>query len=132
MTFVDTNYFIRFLIKDHLDHFKIAKQLLQQAGKEPLGLISSVIVFFEIHWVLKSYYQKDKGVLVKNLLELLKLPVLFDDHHLLFESVQLYRSSNLTLEDCYNLNFAKESKVKSFRTFDQKLAKLFRSPDRPG
>ena len=83
------------------------------------------MVFFEIHWVLKSYYQKDKTALVENMFKLLKLPILFDDRHLLFESVQLYQSSSLTLEDCYNLSFAKEQNVKIFKTFDQKLAKLY-------
>lgn len=125
MIFIDTNFFVRFLIKDHPDRFRIAKQLFQQAGKESLELISSVVVFFEIHWVLKSYYQKDKAALVENMLKLLKLPILFDDRHLLFESVRLYQSSSLTLEDCYNLNFAKEQNVKIFKTFDQKLAKLY-------
>ncbi|MBI2196065.1 PIN domain-containing protein [Candidatus Daviesbacteria bacterium] len=127
MIFVDTNYFLRFLLKDIGSQYQEAKNLFLLAGKGEEELISSTVVFFEVFWVLRSTYGKDKQTLVEILDKLLKLNIEFDKHQLLVSSVHLFAEANLSLEDCYNLTFAREQNVKSFRTFDLKLAKEFRT-----
>lgn len=125
MIFVDTNYFLRFLLRDIESQYKEAKKLFLRAGREDEELYSSVVVFFEVFWVLRSTYKKDKQALIDKLGKLLRLNVEFDDHLLLVESVNLFKELNLSLEDCYNLCLAKEKGVENFKTFDIKLGKEF-------
>ncbi len=125
MTFVDTNYFLRFLLKDIESQYKEAKNLFLRAGRGEEELSSSIVVFFEVFWVLRSTYKKDKQTLIEKLNKLLRLSVEFDDHQLLLESINLFKRLPLSLEDCYNLCLAKERGMKEFKTFDIKLAKIF-------
>lgn len=121
MIFVDTNYFLRFLLRDIESQYKEAKNLFLQAGRGKVELYSSTVVFFEVFWVLRSTYKKDKQALIDKLSKLLKLNVEFDKHLILVNSVDLFKKSNLTLEDCYNLCLAHEKGFKDFKTFDVKL-----------
>lgn len=125
MTFVDTNYFLRFLLKDNTDQYLTAQMLFTKAALEQLELKTSTLVFFEIAWVLKSSYGKDKDGLLEKLLEVLKLNVEFENHELLQQTLILYRNSNVSLVDCFNLVFSKQQELKKFKTFDKKLAKEF-------
>lgn len=127
MIFVDTNYFLRFLLKDIETQYTEAKDLFLMAGKGDVKLISSTVVFFEVFWVLRSTYGKDKQALVATLDKLLQLNIEFNEQQLLVNSVNLFEKINLSLEDCYNLVFARERGVKSFKTFDLKLAKTFKA-----
>ena len=96
MIFVDTNYFLRFLLKDNKPQHLEAKQLMLGGATGKLKLFTSTIVFFEIYWVLTSYYGKNKTELVD------------------------------TLKDCYNLIYAKSHNAKAFKTFDLKLGRIFK------
>ena len=117
MTFVDTNYFLRFLLQDIEDQHREAKNLFLLAVESGEKLLSSTVVFFEVFWVLRSTYGKDK--------QILKLNVEFSEHRILVESVKIFKKVNLSLEDCYNLVFARSRQVKSFKTFDKNLLKIF-------
>ena len=107
MIFVDTNYFLRFLLKDIDSQYSEAKKLFLLAAKDEQKLLSSTVVFFEVFWVLRSTYRKNKQTLVKKLDNLLKLNIEFNEHQLLVESVNLFKNLNLSLEDCYNLVFSR-------------------------
>jgi len=48
-----------------------------------------------------------------------------DERSLLLRALSLFKKENLSLEDCYNLIYARESKTETFKTFDVKLAKIF-------
>src|SRR3989344_4803706 len=125
MTFVDTNYFLRFLLQDIEDQHREAKNLFLLAVESGEKLLSSTVVFFEVFWVLRSTYGKDKQILAATLDKLLKLNVEFSEHRILVESVKIFKKVNLSLEDCYNLVFARSRQVKSFKTFDKNLIKIF-------
>ena len=73
MTFVDTNYFIRFLINDIPEQHKKAKSLFERGISGKLGLCTSVIVFFELFWVFSSYYEKNKMEVIDILRKVLKM-----------------------------------------------------------
>ena len=64
MIFVDTNYFLRFLIDDNFQQAEEAKKLFLDAARGNLELVTSTIVIFEIYWVFKSYYQKTKDEII--------------------------------------------------------------------
>ena len=72
MVFVDTNYFLRFLLKDIDNQFKEAKQLFLKSAQGDISLTTSVIVFFEVVWVLRKSFSKDKQAQGKALRERLE------------------------------------------------------------
>lgn len=126
MIFIDTNYFLRFLIKDIENQHNTAKNLFLEAASGKIKLITSVIVFFEIYWVLSSYYEKEKAELIPTIRKVLNLNFIqLEERDLLEEALNLFENNNLSFEDCYNLSFAKYQKAKSFKTFDKKLEKAF-------
>lgn len=128
MHFVDTNYFLRFLLDDISEQHKEAKELFISASEGKIELITSTIVFFEIYWVLSSYYEKDKYEAADALQKILGLNFIdLRERQILFNSLSLFKKTNLDLEDCYNFYYAKSRDVKKneFKTFDKKLEKEF-------
>lgn len=125
MIFVDTNYFLRFLLKDKQEHYLKAKNLFSKASREEVELVTSTVVFFEVTWVLKSTYKKDKVILINTLGKFLGLNVEIGERQLLVDSLRLFSQTNLSLEDCYNFVFAKANQTVSFATFDVRLKKEF-------
>lgn len=126
MTFVDTNYFLRFLIKDINDQHLEAKNLFLAASEGKAKLITSTIVFFEIYWVLSSYYDRSKAEITDVLEKVLGLSFIeLEEREVLFKSLSLFKKNNLDLEDCYNISYAKFNGIRSFKTFDKKLDKEF-------
>lgn len=128
MTFVDTNYFLRFLLKDVEKQHQKAKELFLKGAEGRRQLFTSLIVIFEIYWVLTSFYQKKKGRVVKLLEKIFDLGFIEIENRVLLEkALRVYKKVNLDLEDCYNLALARNKKIKEFKTFDERLRKQFRS-----
>ena len=128
MIFVDTNYFLRFLLKDVDSQHKLAEKLFIGAAEGSFNLFTSIIVIFEIHWVFSSFYKKDKVNIVGVLKEILSFPFLkIEEKQILSKAVRICEGNNISFEDSYNLMFANAKGAKEFRTFDSKLAKLFTS-----
>ena len=124
MIFVDTNYFLRFLLQDVSSQAREAKQLFLESAKGEISLITSVLVFFEVAWVLRKSFSKDNQALIDSLMKILDLRVELEERSILVESINLFKYSNLSLEDCYNIVFARRQGIKAFKTFDKKLDKV--------
>lgn len=104
----------------------MAKQLFQNGALGKIKLITSIIVFFEIYWVLSSFYKKRKGKLVELLENILKMTFIkLAEREQLQRSLEIFSKENLDLEDAFNLVYAKEERASGFATFDQKLTKKF-------
>lgn len=122
MIFVDTNYFLRFLLKDNTFQAQKVTELFEQAAKGKKELVTSVIVFFEVYWVLSSFYETKKNEILRVLQGLLEMSFIsFDQSDILQEAVEIFEHSVLDLEDAYNIAFASSQKTKEFGTFDKKL-----------
>ncbi|HEY4694723.1 MAG TPA: PIN domain-containing protein [Candidatus Nanoarchaeia archaeon] len=126
MIFVDTNFFLRFLLADNKGQFQEVKSLFSQAAEGRVKLFTSIIVYFEIYWVLSSFYKQNKPDTASTLEQILEMEFIFlEEHEILKTALKMFAGSNLSLEDCYNLAFAKSKKARSFKTFDKRLAKYF-------
>lgn len=126
MIFVDTNYFLRYLVRDVEEQYREVRQLFDKGvlGKEEL--FTSLVVFFEIYWVLSSFYQKNKQELRKKLSEVFKMKFIkIKEKESLEKAIDLFSSKNLSLEDAFNLVYSQKNKALSFATFDKKLSKMF-------
>ena len=124
MIFVDTNYFIRFLLKDIKSQYLISRKLFERGLGGEVKLFSSVVVFFEIYWVFSSFYKKNKNDVIETLKKVLNLSFIrFENREVLEESLDMYKETSLELEDCYNIVLSKVEKCKKFATFDKKIKK---------
>lgn len=125
--FVDTNYFLRFLLKDLDTHHKKAYKLFERAKKGELKLVSSTINFFEVSWVLKSYYSFSKPKIVSGLETLISLSFLqMQDKEIFIQALGLFGETRLDLEDCFVIASAWEQGCNDIATFDKGLKKVFR------
>ncbi len=126
MIFVDTNYFLRFLLGDNISQHKEAKEIFLQAAEGKIELFTSLLVIFEIYWVLTSFYEKQKDEISKTLTDILNLEfILLEEKEILRKAVSTYETTSFDLEDSFNLSFAKSKKTIDFKTFDIKLQKVF-------
>lgn len=124
--FVDTNYFLRFLLKDNDQQFNEVEKLFLGAAEGKTELFSSTIVFFELYWVLSSYYGKNKMGLIDILRKILELEyIVFDEREDLYRSLEIFQKENVDLEDSYNLTRALRKGAGELKTFDKKLLKLY-------
>lgn len=127
MIFVDTNYFLRLLLKDVAHQHQEAKKLFQEGALGKIKLFSSVIVFFEIYWVLSSFYQQRKSKITSVLSNILSINFIkFEKRNLLKKAVAIFHQTNLDLEDAFNLTYAHQMKAIDFKTFDKKLSNQFK------
>lgn len=126
MIFVDTNYFLRFLIRDIEEQYQEVRALFEKGISKETKLFTSLVVFFEIYWVLSSFYQKNKQELVIKLAEILEMKfVKIKEREILERAIKLFSQNNLSLEDAYNLVYSQKSKASKFATFDKRLIKVF-------
>ncbi|OGY30477.1 MAG: hypothetical protein A3F35_03510 [Candidatus Woykebacteria bacterium RIFCSPHIGHO2_12_FULL_45_10] len=126
MIFIDTNYLLRFFLADLEDQHNQARKLLVDAAAGRIKLFTSTVVVFELYWVLRSFYQKDRRQIFQTLKDFLDLEFIHvEERATLKDSLETFERSTLSLVDCYNLAFAKSRNAKDFKTFDRKLAKYF-------
>ena len=126
MIFIDTNYFLRLLLRDVRKQHNQVRQLFFRAATGHEQLLTSVIVFFELYWVLESFYKKSKPELVNTLTNVLQLDFIrFEERKLLIAGLNIYAKNSISLEDAYNIVYARSNKAYSFGSFDKKLLKVY-------
>lgn len=127
--FIDTNYFLRFLLKDNAAQHAKAKDLLKQGARNEVSMKTSLITVFEVYWVLESVYGKTKTEAVKTLEKLLRLNFIeLPERPILSSALKLFGQGKLDdLEDCYNLYYALAVGADQLATFDKKLIREFES-----
>lgn len=126
--FIDTNYFLRLLLKDDIKQFDEAYSIFQLAVNQEIKIFTSTIVFFEIYWVLSSFYKKNKIKIINYLKKILKMDFLeIENRAILKEALILFKKHILDLEDCYNISYAKNLETDEFATFDKKINNLLKN-----
>lgn len=132
MVFVDTNYFLRFLLHDINDQFEVAKNLFLEASRGEKAVFTSLLVFFEISWVLESFYGSKKIQIIQALAKILEMSFVgLSEREVLKLALDVYENSSVSLEDSYSLVYSKTEGAAEFATFDQKLAKKFADFNKP-
>jgi len=124
--FIDTNIFLRLIVEDGSSQHKEAEKIFLEASENKFHLFTSVIVFFEIYWVLTSFYKKNKkevSDILENILEMSFVEIA--DRKIIDRAVSYFKNHNLELEDCYNLFYTLENKSSGILTFDKKLKNNF-------
>lgn len=70
---LDTNIFLRFLIKDNKLQFEKAKKIFTGIEKGEISGQVSILVLNEIIWVLENYYELKRSIYIPQLLSLFAL-----------------------------------------------------------
>lgn len=121
--FVDTNYFLRFLLEDNKKQANEVRDIFTRASEGEIELSSSLVVFFELYWVLNGKYEMPVEEIISLLEKVLMMVfITFPDREILFDSLRILKERpSLQLEDCYNISWFKAKKLEKFMTFDKKL-----------
>ena len=99
-TFVDTNVFLRFFVRDFEPFYQKAKELFEKAEKGIAKLETSDMVIAEIVWVLESYYDFSKteiAEIIDTILETKNITVA--NHSRIREAINLYVSGPMDFID---------------------------------
>lgn len=122
--FVDTNYLLRYFLNEDAKQAQIVHDLFLKATEKKIKLFTSVLVFFEIYWVLSSSYNKTKEECMEILTKLLRInTIAIQEKDLLSPSLKRFSTTPIELEDCYNIEYFTRHNGNNFATFDKKLLK---------
>lgn len=119
--YVDTNVFLRFILKDNVQQYKTARELFQKAKDGKVKLLACQIVIFEINFILGKFYHLEKEEIIQQLESLLSAQYFHIQNDAVFkDALKLFKINNNSLADCFLLAKAQEENAELF-TFDKKL-----------
>lgn len=122
MIFVDTNFINRFLLQDIPEQTEIVNKIFDQTSGKKLKLYSTDVVFFEVCWSLKQFYDLEESNILEMLYELIASGLIsFQTNELLLKAIKRSENNKLEIVDNYHLVWCVENTVTEFNTFDKKL-----------
>lgn len=128
IVFVDANYFLRLIENDIVNQVSIVKELFEKGLEGKIKLVSSVIVAFEVYWVLKSTYHEERDNLQFALKKIVEIEFVdWENSKVLIQAINKMDKHNYDLEDAYNLEYAKYIEADEMASFDRKLIKLWKN-----
>lgn len=117
--FVDTNIFLRFLLKDVPSQAKSAKELLTKIKNGKISGFTSILVVVEIIWVLDSFYNFPKKQIIIAIRSLIELPNLeIEEARLIREALSVWEHTKAGFIDCYNYLKACREDIYHIASFD--------------
>lgn len=124
--FVDTNVFLRFLLKDDEKKAQNARHLLAKALKGEILLRTSELVVAEMVWTLESFYKIPKAEIQEKIQVILQSEGLeVPNRNLLLLALLAYKELNVDFIDAYNAHWARANSLSRFLSYDRKHMKRF-------
>lgn len=121
---VDTNIFLRFLLKDNEKFYQQAKKYFIDAKDKKIVLILLSQVIFEIDYVLKGVYKLSRQESADILKNLMKFPYLqVENRQVIAEAIGKYAEKNIDLVDLFLLETARKEGAEVL-SFDKDFSKL--------
>jgi predicted nucleic-acid-binding protein len=118
--YLDTNIIVRLFMEDSEDQSEIIKTELISASQKKSKLFVSVLVIFEVEWVLRSVYKVDKQNIADSLQDLFATPYInFENIDILEKANSNYQQNYLGLEDNYHIAYCLLADME-FYSFDKK------------
>jgi len=74
--FIDTNIFLRVLVKENEETFKECSKILNLVRQNKISVFTSSLVLSEIEWVLESFYNFEKQKVITALESIINLKAL--------------------------------------------------------
>lgn len=133
--FIDTNIFLRVLIKESEIQYSHCYSLLKAIKENEIKAQTSTIVLAEIVWTLNSYYKfskKEATAAVKSILYLRGLDI--EDHYHYPKALELYEKYSIKFIDALIASHPEiQEKKMTIVSYDQdykKLQILFLTPEK--
>ena len=121
---IDTNYLLRFLLRDIPAQSKIVRDYFIAAEKHEIQITVPLLVFVEIDFALRKLYSFKKEKVIKMMREIMdNISLSIEKKELLVGVLQFYSSKNISFVDaifCYQARLEN----KELLTFDRKLQKM--------
>ncbi len=122
--FVDTNFFLRFVLKDNLSQWRIADNYFQEARSEKIRLVFLTEIILEIEYVIRKVYKLNRKIIFKYLSTLLAInSIEVPDREVLRKALLFYLEKNIDLIDVILFLKAK-SQESTVLSFDRDLKRL--------
>ena len=100
MELIDTNYIIKFLTMQPLEHFEKAKELFYKVAKKEESIMISEGIIMECYFVLLKFYRWDKERIIKKLENILKMQnVICNEKFILLEALNILKTKNIDFID---------------------------------
>ncbi|MBU2051654.1 MAG: PIN domain-containing protein [Patescibacteria group bacterium] len=117
--FVDANIFLEIFTRLGKKSDR-SRRLIQSSS----SLCSNLLVFSEVVWVLDSFYEMDKKLIIGCLRKILTSKVEIDEKKLLVNAVNFYEKNNVDWTDCLNVFLLKDKKISKIYSYDKGLNKF--------
>ena len=116
MLLIDANVILRYLLNDHPEMSRRAKEVISE------GASTTVEVLAEVVYVLHGVYKADRSSIVAALRDLLD-DILVANRASILYALQVYNETSLDFVDCVLLGYNRIEGHKIF-TFDRKLNRI--------
>lgn len=123
--FVDTNIFLRFLVKDHEDMYRECYQIIKMIKNEDLQVKISTLILSEIVWVMVKTYGFKKQEVIERVESILNMKnCSFTEDFNRGIALQMYKRNNIKFIDAMIASHSKildkEMRIISYdQDFDQ-------------
>lgn len=125
ITFIDTNIFIRFFVKDEKRVFDECFKFIEKIKQGKIKAAISTVILLEIHFVLSSFYNFPKDRICQALASILNLPNLkFIDNFNQQKALEFYQSKNIKFTDCLIASILFDKPNYSIVSYDKDFDKL--------
>ncbi len=122
--FADTNFYLRFLLRDNLKQVEKTKEYLKRAKKGELRITFISEAILEMNFVLKSVFSIDRIEIADQLLNLVKTSYVdIEDRDIWSLVLSNYKSQNIDLLDIYLFFRAKRDRAEVL-SYDKDFVKL--------
>ncbi|HDL86374.1 MAG TPA: PIN domain-containing protein [Candidatus Acetothermia bacterium] len=119
--FIDTNLLLRFLLNNLPQQADAVEDLLKRAAAGSVILTTNVMVIAELVWTCESFYKLSKQEIRDKVVMILNTPGLrVENHDLLLQAALFYADQNIDFIDAYNGCWAKDQRIPSVYSFDQR------------
>jgi len=97
---LDTNVIIRFLVRDHEEHWLQSVEIFRTIEEEKLEAMLMDFILAEVIYVLKRIYKYEKKEIASTLKKLLLYKNLYTENKLItFEALEIYAEKNIDFAD---------------------------------
>jgi predicted nucleic-acid-binding protein len=125
MNLLDTNIILRFLVADNTNKYERTKALfsLIESGKATVDLEHTVI--FEVIYVLKSYYKREKQEIYNAIIKIINLRnVRVKKKEMMKKALSIWKDKNMGLVDSQLIAMSASGDAKCIYSFDKGLDKF--------
>lgn len=125
MNLIDTNIILRFLIADDPEMFEKTKKFFADLEKGKLFVDLELTVIFEVIYVLKSYYRKEKEEICNAVQKIVDLKnVRIKRKEIVKKMLSIWKNNTVGLVDSQLIALCERGQAKCVYSFDKGMDKF--------